>query len=166
LAVPEDLPALERLEAECFDASVAISHRQFRYLLRAPSANIYVLRQGSLAPAGAPASARGPGGEGDVAADAIVLRRRDRRGVTARLYSLAVSPEHRGKGLGRTLLCHCLDVLRGEHVEVVALEVAADNVPAIALYESLGFLKTRRLTDYYGPGEDGWRMRLTFARRS
>ena len=82
--------------------------------------------------------------------------------MTARLYSLAVAPEHRGKGLGRALMCHCLEILRGELVEGVALEVAADNVPAIALYESLGFLKDRRLVDYYGPGEDGWRMRLTF----
>ena len=138
-----DLADLERLEAECFGASVAISPRQFRYLLRSPAASIYVLRH-----------------EGRVAGDAIVVRRRQGGKVFGRLYSLAVSPEHRGKGFGRALAVWCVEALRAEGARDLTLEVAVENAPAIALYESLGFRKVRRLRDYYGAGGDAWRMSL------
>ena len=142
-ATPADLDALERLEALCFDASVAVSRRQFRYLLSSPASSIYVLRH-----------------EGRVVADEIVTCRRDRHGLSGRLYSLAVDPACRGTGYGRDLLVHALGVLRAQGARHVALEVSAENVPAIALYESLGFRTAGRLIDYYGPGEDGWRLVL------
>ncbi len=142
-ATPADLPALERLEALCFEASVAISRRQFRYLLSSPASWVFVLRH-----------------EGVVAADEIVTCRRDRRGLSARLYSLAVDPAHRGKGFGRALLAHAMGLLRSRGARCAGLEVGVDNVPAIALYESFGFRKVARLTDYYGPGSDGWKMEL------
>jgi len=138
-----DLPALERLEALCFDASVAVSRRQFRYLLASPASRIFVLRH-----------------EGVVAADEIVTCRRDRRGLSARLYSLAVDPAYRGKGYGRALLEHALRLLRSQGTRCMSLEVGVDNAPAVALYESFGFRRAARLIDYYGPGSDGWKMDL------
>lgn len=154
-AGPDDLDALERLETRSFDAAVVFSRSQLRNLLRNPAATVLVLRYG-----------------GEVAADAILLRRKCRglsparsRGgaVTARLYSLAVLPHHRGKKLGKALLAACLDLLRLEGVRAVTLEVHVENAPAVALYESFGFRKARRLTGYYGPGHDAWKMHLSFA---
>ena len=142
----DDLPALERLEAECFGASVAISPRQFRYLLRSPAASVYVLRHA-----------------GQVAGDAIVVRRRSGGRVFARYYSLAVGPGHRGKGFGRALTVWCMNALRAEGAQDLTLEVAVENAPAVTLYESLGFRKERRVHDYYGRGEDAWRMRVDLA---
>lgn len=142
-AGPEDLGALERIEVLCFDASVTISPRQFRYLLRSPAAGIFVCRHG-----------------GQVAGDAIVVRRRLGGHVFARMYSLAVAPEHRGKGFGRALLMRCVEALRAEGARDLTLEVGVENTSAIALYESLGFHKVRRLGDYYGAGRDAWRMSL------
>jgi ribosomal protein S18 acetylase RimI-like enzyme len=49
---------------------------------------------------------------------------------------LAVQPDARGKGLGRSLLTTLLDS-RGE--DRVALQALAQDSPALALYESLGF---------------------------
>ena len=92
--------------------------------------------------------------------DALLLRRRRKDGVTARLYSIAVDANHRGKGFGKALLSNCLDALKAEGVSTVHLEVDVDNAPAIALYESFGYTKIRRLAGYYGPGKDGWKMQL------
>ena len=138
-----DLDRLHALERLCFDASVAISRRQYRYLLQRPRVDVRVLRA-----------------SGEIVASALVLRRRTRSGVVGRLYSLAVDPAHRGRGLGKTLLTHCLDVLRAEGVVTVYLEVAAENTAAIRLYEQQGFRQLRWLRNYYGEGSDGWKMGL------
>ncbi|ACI99847.1 GNAT family N-acetyltransferase [Rhodospirillum centenum] len=68
-----------------------------------------------------------------------------RRGWTARIASLGVAPDWRGRGLGR----HALDLaaaearMRGDHA--LLLEVFEQNTRALALYERLGFRRLRRL---------------------
>lgn len=143
LAGPDDLDDLMALECKCFAKSVAMSRRQLRYLLNSPRATVHVLRQ-----------------DGHVIAAALLLRRRTRTGATGRLYSIAVDNSCRGKGYGRSLLKNCLNVLRRDGVETLMLEVDVENQPAISLYESAGFIKLRRLRDYYSPGKDAWKMRL------
>lgn len=138
-----DLNELLGLEQACFDPAVAISRRQWRYLLRCPRASTHVIRQ-----------------DGHVAAAAMLVRRKTARGTLGRLYSLAVAPAFRGRGLGRMMLDGCIDQLRSEGATGITLEVAAENAPAIKLYQSAGLACTRRLIDYYGPGRDGLRMHL------
>jgi ribosomal protein S18 acetylase RimI-like enzyme len=137
-----DLDELYDLEQRCFEAPLALKRRQIRSLLRKPLVSTHVIRK-----------------EGHIAASAVVLRRRTPRGMIGRLYSLAVDAIWRRAGLGRALLENCLNVLHSEGVQAVVLEVAVENHSAIGLYESSGFRKTHRLTDYYGPGRDGWKMR-------
>jgi len=138
-----DLDDLMALEQRCFAKPVAMNRRQMRYLLQAPTATINVVRESD-----------------HVVAAALLLRRRTRSGPSARLYSIAVANSHRGRGLGRTLLNSCLDIVRQESLPSVVLEVAVDNTPAIALYESSGFVRAKRLPDYYAPGKDAWKMKL------
>ncbi|MEX0846326.1 MAG: N-acetyltransferase [Ilumatobacteraceae bacterium] len=52
--------------------------------------------------------------------------------------SMAVLPEHRGRGLGRAML----EVLLASH-PVMSLSVATDNAVAVRLYKSLGFAEVR-----------------------
>ena len=137
-----DADPIARLEARCFDAELAMNRRQVRRLLRCPRATTLVVRQ-----------------DGQVVAEAVLLRRRTRAGVCGRLYSLGVAPEQRGAGLGRLLVDQCLAILRAESARAVVLEVDAANQAAIALYERLGFRRVRCLRDYYGPGRHGWKMR-------
>jgi ribosomal protein S18 acetylase RimI-like enzyme len=47
----------------------------------------------------------------------------------------------RGRGIGRKLLSACLSVVKQAGLEKIELEVFADNIPAIRLYESTGFLR-------------------------
>jgi ribosomal protein S18 acetylase RimI-like enzyme len=52
---------------------------------------------------------------------------------------MGVQAEWRRQGIGRRLLDACLPLARGAGIEKVELEVFADNLAAIRLYESFGF---------------------------
>ncbi|WP_022849978.1 ribosomal protein S18-alanine N-acetyltransferase [Limisalsivibrio acetivorans] len=70
----------------------------------------------------------------------------------AELANIAVSPEHRGRGLGKLLLANA--VASAKDAKEVFLEVAVENRPAILLYESYGFKKVGLIRSYYGQGKD------------
>src|SRR5579862_8692937 len=56
------------------------------------------------------------------------------------IYGVYVTPGERGQGVGRALLRHLLERVRGySDLEQVCLSVAATQIEARNLYESLGF---------------------------
>jgi GNAT superfamily N-acetyltransferase len=55
------------------------------------------------------------------------------------LIDVEVHPQHRRKGYGRHLVAEILRQARNDLVSVVAVQTAATNAPALALYESLHF---------------------------
>jgi [ribosomal protein S18]-alanine N-acetyltransferase len=69
----------------------------------------------------------------------------------AELLTLAVAPEARRRGLGQALVSRFLYQARLRGAETAFLEVAADNMAAVALYESAGFAVTGRRKAYYLP---------------
>ena len=83
-----------------------------------------------------------------VAADGhrlIGLANLGRRGERAWLGGVGVIPAHRGAGLGELLTRSLLDSARRVGAREMVLEVIVENVPAISLYEKLGFARTREL---------------------
>jgi len=72
----------------------------------------------------------------------------------AELLTIAVAPDRRAQGLGRSLLHRALAAAASAGATEVFLEVAADNAPALRLYESTGFIMTGRRPGYYGQGTD------------
>ena len=64
---------------------------------------------------------------------------------TGEVYVVGVDPGERGTGLGRALTLAGLGYLRDRGVAEAMLYVDEDNVPAIKMYEGLGF--TRWSTD-------------------
>jgi ribosomal protein S18 acetylase RimI-like enzyme len=58
---------------------------------------------------------------------------------TGMIQNLAVLPEYRGLGLGRSLLRASLCGFRAAGLDFVQLEVCARNTAAVALYRSAGF---------------------------
>ena len=91
------------------------------------------------------------------------LLRRD--GHTARLYSLAVDPQQRGRGIGGLLIRQLAEHL-SPAITVLSLEVRSDNLAARALYERLGFTLYENLPGYYLDGGDGVRLRVERQRLS
>ncbi|MFI8684767.1 GNAT family N-acetyltransferase [Rossellomorea sp. NPDC077527] len=63
------------------------------------------------------------------------------------IMSLAVDPDHQHKGLGRFLLTHSINSSSKEY-PATRLAVLKDN-PAIKLYDSLGFIRNKSITDMY-----------------
>ncbi|MDZ7637764.1 MAG: GNAT family N-acetyltransferase [Bryobacterales bacterium] len=69
----------------------------------------------------------------------------------AEVLNIAVHPSARRRGVARILLSALLGQLQGE----VFLELRASNLPALRLYESLGFHRAGTRPSYYShPGED------------
>lgn len=138
-----DIDALVRLEAVCFPGD-RLTRARFLDLLRRPSAAFI----------GAPAAVIGAGATG-LAGYALILFRRGSR--VARLYSIAVDPEARGRGLGRRLMEAAVDLARQRGADLLRLEVRVDNPSAIALYRALGFHDFATRRDYYDDGTDALR---------
>jgi len=77
------------------------------------------------------------------------------------VLAIAVHPDVRGRGFGRTLLEHALATARAERCQLATLEVRRSNAPAIKLYERAGFAVVHVRAGYYqDDGEDALVMTL------
>jgi [ribosomal protein S18]-alanine N-acetyltransferase len=75
----------------------------------------------------------------------------------AEIDSIAVHPRYRSRGVAQALLNATMADLRGI---TLRLMVDTSNAAAVQLYRRYGFVRTRLVKDYYGPGRNAWRMRL------
>jgi ribosomal protein S18 acetylase RimI-like enzyme len=92
-----------------------------------------------------------------LAGSMVILFRSNSR--SARVYSLAVSAAARGMGIGRRMMAKAERETRMRGCSRMRLEVRMDNMPAIRLYESLGFIDTSVLPGYYDDGAHAFVMR-------
>jgi len=67
---------------------------------------------------------------------------------------LMVAATHRRRGIGRALLGRAADWARESGVAKLELHVFPDNAPAIALYESFGFVREGYRRNHYRRGGD------------
>ena len=70
-----------------------------------------------------------------------------------RIFSIAVDPKYRERGIGRVLLKAALSNLRKRNIEYVKLEVRESNYIAQNLYRSMGFVEIGFVPAYYRDGE-------------
>jgi len=86
-------------------------------------------------------------------------------GPEAEILTLGVAPTARRRGVARLLIEDLFARARALAAESVVLEVAADNAPALALYEGTGFRTVGLRHAYYhrdhGPAIDAWLLRAT-----
>ena len=76
-------------------------------------------------------------------------------GDEAEILTLAVAPQARGRGLGRTLLRAAIIRAQAIGAQTMFLEVGADNPQALALYAGLGFAKVGTRKAYYSTHSGG-----------
>lgn len=146
-AGPQQLQAIIELEARSFTPRDRFARATWRHLLGPARTHGSSLTVVALS-----------GGRVVGALNALV--RRD--GHTARLYSLAVDPQERGRGIAGKLVCALADRLPPAFT-VMSLEVRRDNAAALALYDRLGFAVHEDLPGYYPDGGDGVRLRVARA---
>jgi ribosomal protein S18 acetylase RimI-like enzyme len=73
------------------------------------------------------------------------------------LIAVDVTEGHRRKGFGRHLVSEILRQARGEMVGAVAVQTSSTNLPALALYESLGFRCVEETMLYRLPSDQAGR---------
>lgn len=138
LASKSDLPALVEIENICFSSDVLSRRSLQRFIRPGPHEILIAERQQTIV--------------GYI----LVLYR---TGTSlARLYSIAVSPQHQGKGIARQLLEAAEKAARDRHCAIMRLEVNTSNESAIGLYKKLGYHTIGKIADYYEDGADAWRM--------
>ncbi|AFL74165.1 acetyltransferase [Thiocystis violascens DSM 198] len=129
LARLSDLGALLSLENRCFETD-RISRRQFRYLLTRGRAQTLVA-------------------EDDEGLLGYVLLLFSRATSVARLYSIAVLSQARGRGIGRKLVVAAEDAAWERERAYLRLEIRRDNLASQALFEGAGYRRFGILSDYY-----------------
>lgn len=87
-------------------------------------------------------------------------RETNRHNVDAR--KLIVAPEFRGQGVARGLMYELIKAALEQGVEVITLDVRADNEAAVKIYESMGFVRCGTLPDFIAVGEQRWNKLLYF----
>lgn len=80
-----------------------------------------------------------------------------RRGYIA---MLAVSSSFRGQGVATALVKKAIDAMADRNADEVVLETEETNIPAMRLYERLGFLRSKKLHRYYLNGNSAYRLVL------
>ena len=74
----------------------------------------------------------------------------------ADVEKVAIARDRQGRGLGRQIMTDLIAAARAEQVEVLTLDLRADNNRAAALYESLGFQQYGRLGRFVAVGDRRW----------
>ena len=79
------------------------------------------------------------------------------------MMNVAVTGDYRRRGIGEQLVIALEKELKALESQSLTLEVRASNVPAISLYEKLGFVQTGLRKNYYrNPREDALILRKEF----
>ena len=74
--------------------------------------------------------------------------------MQADIIAIGTEKTNQGRGFGKIILQHLIDVTEQQNVPEITLEVAADNIPARRLYDSCGFHVSGIRKDYYYRGEN------------
>lgn len=82
--------------------------------------------------------------------------------LSASITKLAVKENHRGKGHGEALLKAAIEKCRTRNVHRISLHVDPLRIPAMRLYQKLGFQVDSLIKSYYSADRDANRMYLDF----
>ena len=119
-AQQSDIPAILEIEWECFRED-SFSKEQFAYLISRSKGTFYVMMEGDRV----------------IAYVSLLFH-----GGThyLRIYSIAVHPDFRGKGLGQALMDQTIRTANECKAAKITLEVKVTNAAAIALYMKNGLI--------------------------
>ncbi len=124
-----DISTLVKIEQECFSYD-QLTQANFKHIIQKANADFSLILY-----------------SGEIAGYGILFYR---KGTSlCRLYSIAISPRFRGKGLGDKLLTHLEHLAKEGDSTYLRLEVKEENKAGIELYQKHGFVKFLEKEDYY-----------------
>lgn len=133
-----DISTILEIENLCFDSD-QFTKKQFVYLIVKSKGSFYLVQY-----------------EGKTVAYLSLLSHAQTNNL--RIYSIAVSPEVRGKKIGTLLINKAIEYARLHGNKAITLEVKVSNEAAIGLYEKMGFVKKNIKRCYYHDGSDAYYM--------
>ena len=145
-ARPADAAGLAALETQCF-SSDRLSLRSIQRLIASQSATVLAATAGTA-----------------ICGCLIVLSRKG--SPSQRVYSLAVAPQSRGRGIAGRLLALAETRARRAGASELRLEVRASSRRLKGLYGRRGFTATAKLASYYADGADALRMAKPLNRKT
>lgn len=129
-----DVSALTQLESRCFDSD-RISSRSFRRFITEKRSDLVLVEH-----------------DGSVVGYFLLIYR---RGTSlARLYSLAVDPDKRKRGIAELLMSAAEKAASARNCVLLRLEVRFDNLSAIRLYQKLNYHEFAVKHDFYEDHSD------------
>ncbi len=140
-AVRDDARELAHLEAIVFNPEVypTICLRQYRYLLKSGNAKIIVAVVDSR-----------------IAGALVLLFRKN--SDAARIYSIAVHPDHQGGTLGKAMFDQAEDVAGKCGCKRMLIEIRSDNHRHLKRYQARGYQLVATLEDYYPDHQSGLKL--------
>lgn len=128
----EDILQLAELEKRCFSDPWSVS--AFEYELKNPLSVWLVAAEGDQV-------------AGYVGSQTVIDE--------SDMMNIAVAPAYRRQGIAEKLISMLIVQLKDRGSYSLTLEVRASNIPAIGLYQKLGFTQVGRRPNYYrNPKED------------
>jgi ribosomal-protein-alanine acetyltransferase len=140
-AKAEDLDQLLIVERQCFRAH-RFTRKNFHYHLK-NSRSVFAVAESN----------------GEIAGYVAGIIYHGSHNRIGRIYSMAVLPKWRGRGIGSRLLKYFEYQSEKQGSQSITLEVRKTNRTAFNLYKRAGYEVKKTLPDYYATGSDGLRMR-------
>ena len=129
---PDDFEALYAIEETCFQPPFRFGRRYMRSLVDDSNSATWVAEE-----------------DGRMAGFAIVDWHTEKASLIAYIQTIEVTPEQRGRGLGRELLGRVEASAREAGAVSIWLHVDEQNSLALRLYEAHGYACAGRQQDYY-----------------
>ncbi|MGA3210555.1 MAG: N-acetyltransferase [Terriglobales bacterium] len=144
-----DFETLFKLDQECFPAGIAYSRNELMHYLSRPRAIALVAEsvQGNICGFVVAESGRAAANGSSAV-----------RACAGHIITIDVSAPARRAGLGSRLMDAIESRLRAADCDRIYLEVAVDNLSAIAFYKRRGYVVVKTLPRYYDRVLDGLRM--------
>jgi glutathione synthase/RimK-type ligase-like ATP-grasp enzyme/ribosomal protein S18 acetylase RimI-like enzyme len=141
LSTNSDLNALEKIERSAFPSFQQSPRRKIRLSIISPFQKVWV--------------AEIKKGKKNLIIGTVIIHQHKK---SIRIYSIGVSPDYQGIGIGLRLLNHTCNYALSQGYGKISLEASATNEKLIKWYENSGFQRNELLKDYYCEGEDAVRM--------
>lgn len=150
----EDFDRLWRIDQQCFPPEISYSRLELAVYMRRPGSFTLVAEaaqndsQSHAEPTAAPSAA-------EPAILGFIVAQAERRG-RGHIITIDVLNQARRAGVGSKLLTAAEARLQAATCQVVHLETAVDNVPALAFYKRHGYYLEKTVPRYYSDGVDAF----------
>jgi ribosomal-protein-alanine N-acetyltransferase len=135
----DDLDAMYALDVVCFERPFRFTRGAMRRFAEAKKARVVIAE------------------EKDALVGFVILHLEDAEAIrTGYVITLDVAPEQRRRGIARLLMSEAERHAYKAGCAALVLHVFTGNEEAIRFYASIGFVRSHREEEFYGPGIDAW----------